>query len=260
VNNLNEGPLITRVRHELKRRTLTITRVERLPAGMVRIVLGGEELQGFKSLGFDDHIKLFFHSGNEDSESPPSMRDFTPRRFSLEQRELWIDFFLHESGPAASWAARASAGQQLLVAGPKGSSVIAVEGIDEHLLIGDETALPAIARRLEELPVSARAVVVIEVEAGADRPELMSPAAVEVTWVARDRRAAPGTQALVDALRKLEIAPDRCFAWIACESSAARAIRAYLRQERGFDKRWIKAAGYWQQGTAGSHDSIADEA
>jgi NADPH-dependent ferric siderophore reductase len=226
---------------------------------MVRIVLSGEELLGFSSFGFDDHIKLFFPPANEGAGMAPAMRDFTPRRFQAEPGELWIDFFLHEGGPATDWAARASVGQTLQIAGPKGSSIIAPEGIDMHLLIGDETALPAISRRLEELPPTARAVVVIEVEAGAERPGLDSHPGVRIVWVGRDRVNGQTEHSIIDALRNLDLAPGRCFAWVACESRSARAIRAYLRDDRGFDKRWIKAAGYWQQGAAGTHDSIPVE-
>ena len=227
---------------------------------MVRIVLGGDELRGFTSLGFDDHIKLFFPQGNEEPGLAPPMRDYTPRRFTTEPDELWVDFFLHGGGPATSWAAQASVGQTLLIAGPRGSSVITPDGIALHLLVGDETALPAIGRRLEELPPSSRALVVIEIEDGSERPALASQAAVQFVWVLRDLRNDLSSQALIDTLRGLEFATKRCFAWVACESRAARAIRVYLRDERGFDKRWIKAAGYWQQGAVGTHDSIPEEA
>jgi NADPH-dependent ferric siderophore reductase len=258
VNDDIEAPVVTRIRHELTRRTLTVSRVERLPPGMVRIVLSGEELRGFSSLGFDDHIKLFFPAVKEGEDLAPAMRDFTPRRFMAEQGELWIDFFLHEGGPATEWAARARVGLTLQIAGPKGSSVIAPDGIDVHLLIGDETAVPAISRRLEELPPSARALVVIEVEASTERPGLESQAAVQVVWVVRGHEQP--AHGIIDALRNLELAPGRCFAWVACESRSARAIREYLRDDRDFDRRWIKAAGYWQQGAAGKHDSIPVEA
>ena len=251
---------MTRVRHELTRRTLTVARVERLPPGMIRVALGGEELRGFISPGFDDHIKLFFSLESDGQASAPAMRDFTPRRYLAEQGELWIDFFVHEGGPATDWAAQARAGQSLQIAGPRGSSVIATEGIDMHLLVGDETALPAIGRRLEELPASTRALVVIEVAAGAERPALQSQAASRLVWVNRDQSGTPTADAIIDALRALELAPSRCFAWVACESRSARAIRRYLREDRGFDRRWIKAAGYWQQGAVGTHDSIPEEA
>jgi NADPH-dependent ferric siderophore reductase len=255
-----QTPSVTRIRHELTRRTLTISRVERLPPGMVRIVLSGEELAGFTSLGFDDHIKLFFPAAKESEGLAPAMRDFTPRRFLAEQGELWIDFFLHEGGPATDWAARTSVGQTLQIAGPKGSSIIAPDGIDMHLLIGDETALPAISRRLEELPPSTRALVVTEVAAGVERPRLESQASVQFVWVVRGQTHGPPARAIIEALSNLELPSGRCFAWVACESQSARAIRVYLRDERGFDKRRIKAAGYWQQGVAGTHDSIPVEA
>jgi NADPH-dependent ferric siderophore reductase len=255
-----QAPLVTRTRHELTRRTLNVVRVEQLPPGMVRIVLGGDELRGFTSLGFDDHIKLFFPQGNEEPGVAPPMRDYTPRYFTADPGELWVDFFLHGGGPATSWAAQASIGQRLLIAGPRGSSVIAPDAIALHLLIGDETALPAIGRRLEELPSSSRALVVVEVELGTKRPVLQSQAAVQCVWAQRDLRDSVPSPALIDSLRGLEFATNRCFAWVACESRTARAIRTYLRDERGFDKRWIKAAGYWQQGATGTHDSIPEEA
>ena len=148
----HEGPRVARVRHELKRRSLTVARVERLPPNMVRVALGGEELHGFTSLGFDDHIKVFFPAG----QAGGAARDFTPRRHDPAAGELWIDFFLHAGGPAAAWASQAAAGQTLQIGGPKGSAIIDPDGIDTHVLIGDESALPAIGRRLEELPRSSR--------------------------------------------------------------------------------------------------------
>lgn len=75
--------------------------------------------------------------------------------------ELTIEFALHGDGPAANWAAKAVPGSHLVVAGPRGSFVIPKD-YDWHLLVGDETALPAVARRLEELPASTRAIVVLQ--------------------------------------------------------------------------------------------------
>ncbi len=251
VRQIDAGPQVERIRHELKRRRLQVARVERLPAHMLRVVLTGEELRGFTSLGFDDHVKVFLPSGE--------MRDFTPRRHAADAGELWIDFFLHQGGPAATWAAQARAGQTLEIGGPKGSAVVRPDGIDTHVFIGDETALPAIGRRLEELPNEAHAIVVIESEPGADRPDLEGPAACDILWV--PRRVAPGDSgaALIDVLRTLSFPAGRCWFWAAAESRTVRAIRRYLCDERGIAKRWIKAAGYWQHGAAGAHDRVADE-
>ncbi len=79
------------------------------------------------------------------------------------------------------------------------------------MLIGDETALPAICRRLEELPASGRALAVIEVDAGSDRPLLESRAAVDVVWVVRDGGSGAPAHGVIEALRLLEVVPRRCF-------------------------------------------------
>jgi NADPH-dependent ferric siderophore reductase len=187
-------------------------------------------------------------------------RDFTPRRFDRDCNQLWIDFFLHEAGPAAAWAAQAAIGQTLEVGGPKGSAVLELDGIDSMVLIGDETALPAIGRRLEELPSHIHALVVVESDDSADRPSLTSAAALQVVWVSReqDQVAERPEEQLIAALRRLDFPAGRCFAWVAHESGVARSIRAYLRDERGLDKKWIKAAGYWRRGATGSHENITD--
>ena len=262
---MSNGPSITRVRHETKRRRLTVVRTERLTPTMLRIVFGGEELEQFTSLGFDDHVKLFFTASagtsevqsSENSAAPP-MRDFTPRRFDAGARELWIDFYLHAEGPAATWALQAAVGQSLAIGGPRGSFVISTEGIDSHVLIGDETALPAIGRRLEELPAGSRALVVFESDGGAMDYPFVSPAALELVHVSRGAHSEPAANEIIATLRKLQFPPGQCFTWVATESQSARAIRRYLTDERGLDKHWIKAAGYWQRGSTGAHDTIQD--
>ena len=135
---------------------------------MVRITLAGD-LEGFTSLGFDDHVKLFFPDGTKNADGTPNMlgRDFTPRRYDPAANTLEIDFAIHDAGPATRWAAQAKPGDALALGGPRGSFIIPTT-FDWHLLIGDETALPAISRRLAELPAGTRAVVLVEVD-GAGR-------------------------------------------------------------------------------------------
>jgi NADPH-dependent ferric siderophore reductase len=255
---MSDLPLVTRVRHDTKRRRLTVARVDRLAPTMVRVVLRGEELAGFTSLGFDDHVKLFFSSGPDGRLPEPAMRDFTPRRYDAEAGELWVDFYLHEAGPAAGWASQVAVGQELAVGGPRGSSVISLEGIDAHVLVGDETALPAIGRRLEELPPQVRALVVLDTEEEARGYPLASPAQLEVVKVPTGDSASRADR-IIEVLRNLPYPAGSCFTWVAAESHVARAIRRYLMNERGIDKRWIKAAGYWRRGAVGTHETITDE-
>lgn len=100
---------------------------------------------------FDDHIKLLLDVGDAE----PVRRDYTPRHFDVRAQELTLEFALHGDGPAAQWAAQAQPGHRATVAGPRGSFIIPMD-YDWHLLVGDDTAIPAIARRLEELPSGAR--------------------------------------------------------------------------------------------------------
>ncbi|MBM0105866.1 siderophore-interacting protein [Steroidobacter sp. S1-65] len=264
---MTDVPNITRVRHELRLRRATVAKVETIAPQIKRITLQSEELRGFTSLGFDDHVKLFFPTADgrlnlslpgTEGAGEKIMRDFTPRRFDAEKGELVIDFFIHEDGPATTWAVNAGPGSVLGVGGPRGSSIISTDGIGLHLLIGDETALPAIARRLEELPANTCAMVVAEVAPGFEL-HMSSRANLQIVWVPRNQSAQAGAgEGLIGALNDLPIVKEGCFAWAATETQAARAIRRYLMEKRGFDKRWVKAAGYWQRGAVGSHVVVED--
>jgi NADPH-dependent ferric siderophore reductase len=248
---MNSQQSIHRVSHEIKRRKLNVLRVIDITPRMRRITLSGPDLTGFISLGTDDHVKLLFANTPEQqaaldnfmgpgSDGPkPVMRDYTPRRYDAESGELDIDFVLHGDGPAATWAAQAAPGQHLHIAGPRGSMIVP-DMFDSYLLIGDETALPAIARRLEELSDKRRALVVVEVEDEAERQVFESKAQVEVIWVVR------GQQDLLDTTRRLTLPQGDLYAWVATESALSRKIRRVLLDEFKLDEAALKAAGYWR--------------
>jgi NADPH-dependent ferric siderophore reductase len=262
------APLVSRVRHSPRFRMLTVARVRDLTPRMRRITLTGEDLAGFVSSGFDDHVKLFFpRPGDDEPARPvigadgrsvwdesrkPAARDFTPRRYDAAAGELDIDFALHENGPATDWAAGARPGSKLGVGGPRGSFVIST-AFDWHLLIGDETAIPAIGRRLEELPATAHALVVMEVANAGEQMSFTSNAAFDVTWVHRDGARPGSIEGLERAARALRLPPGQGYAWVAAETAVAKQLRRTLI-ERGADKRWLRAAGYWKQGAEAIHD------
>lgn len=259
-----------RIRHPLRFRLLNVVAVQPLSAHLTRITLAGDDLEGFVSAGFDDHVKLFFpdpHSGvlalpQAGPEGPvwpegarPVMRDYTPRHVDASARTLSIDFALHTpAGPATQWALQARVGQRLGVGGPRGSLVVPT-GFDAHLLVGDDTAIPAIARRLEELPAGSRATVLIEVDSPEARLELSSAAEVTVQWVYR-ATGAPSLHPLLEALRALSLPQGTLYAWVACESAQAKAVREHLVDVCGVNPRWLKASAYWREGSADAHESL----
>jgi Siderophore-interacting protein len=169
-----DAPTIRRMRHELKFRELTVANTKRLTPHMIRMTLTGVDLADFASGSFDDHIKVFIPGEGE-----PAKRDYTPRRFDIEAQELVIDFANHGEGPAASWARMAKPGSTVQIGGPRGSRVI--EGKIAHwVLIGDETALPAMGRKLEELPKGVKATMIAAVPGPEDEQAIEGQADVTI--------------------------------------------------------------------------------
>jgi NADPH-dependent ferric siderophore reductase len=249
---MNSQQSIHRVSHEIKRRKLEVLRVTDVTPKMRRVTLHGPDLTGFISLGTDDHVKLIFATTPEEqaalenfvpgspSDGPkPVMRDYTPRRYDPASGELDIDFVLHGEGPAATWAEQAKPGQFLHIAGPRGSMIVP-DIFDSYLLIGDETALPAIARRLEELPANRSALVVVEVADQGEQQVFDSQAQVDVIWIVR------GEQNLLDVTRRLEMPEGKLYAWVATESGLSRKLRRVLLDEFCLEEEFVKAAGYWR--------------
>jgi len=141
--------------------------------------------------------------------------------------------------------------------GPRGSLVIP-DDFDWYLFVGDETALPAIGRRLEELPASTRAIVVAEIADKTEEQQFASRAAVEVRWLYRNTAAAGKTSLLQDALAGLSLPSGEGYAWVATEAATAKALRQYLVEQRGLDKERVKAAAYWKRGAVAVHETYND--
>ncbi|PND36883.1 NADPH-dependent ferric siderophore reductase [Paucibacter aquatile] len=251
--------------HPLRARLLQVLSVEALSPRLRRITLGGPELEGFVSPMPDDHVKLLLPAPGEtlpvlptfsdkgatfpDGAVRPVARDYTPRAFDLQRQTLTLDFVLHGDGPACTWAASAKPGDQVGVAGPRASHVLDPNAHAHWLLLGDETALPAIARWLEWLPQQARVTVRIEVGRAEDRIQLPAHEGLDLVWLHRESQREDCS--LLAEIRRLDLPGG--FAWIACESAQMRGLRQHLLSERGWPREQLYAAGYWKRG-ASDHD------
>lgn len=244
------APVIERVRHELKRRNLVVKRRELLTPHMLRLTLSGPDLADFTSASPDDHLKVFV----TDATGEEQMRDYTPRRFDRAARELVLDFALHEAGPATAWALAARPGDPLRIGGPRGSQVIRGQ-IAHWLLIGDESALPAIARRIDEATPGTRITAVIAVPGPQDEQTLQTAADLTLHWVHRPMHAAADPSALLAAVMPLTLGSGS-FAWIAAEALVAQRLRKHFLEDRGHAPGWLKASGYWVQGTADAKENF----
>ncbi|RZA33604.1 MAG: siderophore-interacting protein [Lysobacteraceae bacterium] len=234
---------VQRVRHELHIRDVAVVRVEPLGDSFARITFRGEALAQFASASFDDHIKFIF----EALDGEQVRRDFTPLDYDAEARELSLEFALHGAGAASNWARSAVAGQPAIIAGPRGSMIIP-DDYDWHLLAGDRSALPAIRRRLAELPAGSRVFAVIAAS-GADRLPLDTRAELSLAWVDDDA-------ALVDALRAWPLPAGEGFAWFAGEAATAKRVRALFGEEKGIAKEAMRVSAYWKQGVADHHENL----
>jgi NADPH-dependent ferric siderophore reductase len=259
---------IRRVRHPLNMRELTVKRLALTSPRLLRVTLTGD-LADFVSASFDDHVKLFFPGEGETRPAMPTVteqgiafdperarpasRDYTPRRYDHEANELDIEFVLHGEGPAASWARSAKVGDVLGQGGPRGSAILP-EGLDWLLLIGDETALPAIARRLEEATPGEHILAVIEADSADARIELVTTAQASITWLCKDQ----GAMTLAEAVATLSLPEGEGFAWAAGEYAGIRQVRQCLIDVHGLDRKRIKASSYWKQGEVASHETLTD--
>ncbi|MYN39962.1 SIP domain-containing protein [Duganella sp. FT109W] len=230
---------IQRVRHDIKRRELQVAKVQHLAPDYVSVTFKGETLHDFVSASYDDHVKFML--------SDEGRRDFTPRSYDNVAGELTIEFALHATGAASDWARQAAVGQTAVIAGPRGSMIIPMD-YDWHLLAGDATALPAIRRRLEELPREAKVTVLVAAESAALLP-FRSEAQVDLQLL-------DSQEALLAAIRALRLPAGEGFFWFAGEASVAAQVRDAVFVDKGHPREAARISAYWKQGASGHHEDL----
>lgn len=252
----------TRRRPPSRVRTATILRTERITPEMVRMVLGGDDLVDLPVGEHTDHyVKLVFpppsapyHTVSEfaemrdelDSAHRPALRTYTVRRYDREAAELTIDVVTHgTSGLAGPWAARAAIGDEIWMLGPGGGYAPHTTA-DWHLMIGDESALPAIAASLERVPAGVPVFVFVEVENADEEQPLDTEADARIVWVHRDGGARGGR--LVPAVESATLPDGAGSAFLHGEAGFVKRLRHHLRFERGIGVERLSVSGYWREG------------
>jgi NADPH-dependent ferric siderophore reductase len=236
--------------------------VEQLTPNMVRVVVGGAGLAGLNAGAYTDHyIKVLFPPPGVTYPEPfdnasiresmpreawPVVRTYTIRRWLPEVQEMWVDFVVHgDAGIAGPWAARAQPGDPFRFMGP-GGGYTPNPAANWHLLVGDESALPAIAAALDGMPAGARVRAFIEVADAAEEQKLETAGDAEITWLRRADR--PVGEALVEAVRGLEFPPGEVHAFVHGEATFVKELRAHLRLDRDLPMSQLSISGYWRRG------------
>lgn len=264
--------------------SLQVVRTRRLGPSLARVTFAGDDLRAFHSDGRDQSLSLFLpHPGQSEPAVPVErgdewwqawrelpddvravMRSYTLRALRCDADgdtvEIDIDFVLHgvepggafEAGPAARWAAAATAGDRVLLLGPAIADNRAIRfrpPADTDLVViwGDETAVPAACAIVESLPAGTRARVWLEVPHAEDVQDLHTAADAEITWLVRGVTGGP--EATLATLRDARL-PDaeHPYVWIAGESGCVKSLRRHFVRERGIDRRRVTFVGYWRQG------------
>ncbi|WLT10635.1 siderophore-interacting protein [Bifidobacterium asteroides] len=216
---------------------VTVARAETLSPHFKRIVFQGPDLQNFADAGYDERIKIllplpdgslpapsFFEASPEDplawyqkwralpAERRNPLRTYTVRKVRPGSEQIDVDFVIHDhAGPAGAFAEAAKPGDQAIIIGPNAQAEGPVAGMDFHpgqsrhlLLVGDETAVPAIAAIMDSLirdHWQGEGMAVIEVPTEEDRLPLPEHEGIRIIWTTCDESG--HGQALTEAMRSL---------------------------------------------------------
>ncbi|WP_445946662.1 siderophore-interacting protein [Shewanella sp.] len=217
---------------------------------MRRIVLCGPELEDFPALCQSAHVKVIvpqpgstqpklgFYFG-----AKKWMRSYTVRQFDPLKKLLSIDIAVKDhQGTVSNWALNAKPGDYLGIGGPSAIKHTNLNA-DWHLIIGDFTALPAIAATLELLSSTAQGHVIIQVPTLADKLPLTIPASMTLRWVVNSKLHQTD---LLDALSDSEWLPGKPAIFIAAEASQVKALHQYLKTQAHYQRKNTYASAYWK--------------
>ena len=238
-----------------------VIEVERLTPHMVRVVLGGDGLAEFTPTDFTDQYvnALFVPPGapysvpfdvdearERDPAHRPRGRRYSVRAWDADERRLTIDFVVHgDEGFAGRWATYAQPGDRLQVVGPSGGYAPDPDA-DWHLMVGDESALPAIAASLERVPTGRPVLAVLIVDDADGRLALECPGDLRITWVHRSDHAGDADH-VVRAVGALDFPEGRVHVFVHGEAGEVRAVRRHLLGDRGIPRDGASISPYWRR-------------
>jgi len=214
-----------------KQYSARVERRESLSPHLVRLTLAVDP--AFESTGIPDEWVGLVVPGQFQS------RYYTVRSYAAG--ELVLDVVVHEVGLVTEWVLREDCvGSSVTITEPKGSFDPPVDA-GWLMLVGDLTALPAMARIAETTSLPTRI--------WAQVPDDLSsylPAGSEVTWLESPR---DGTSRLAEVVEGIEWPEGDGYFWMAGESAQMRAVRKHLMRERRLPAAAYDVMGYWRAST-----------
>ncbi|NNG37758.1 siderophore-interacting protein [Flexivirga sp. ID2601S] len=276
---------------------------------LVRLTFADPTLADFADNGYDQRLKVVLpqDGGLPLAEFPMGDDWFTVWRGQPTDRrahirtytivavrpgagEIDVDFVDHgATGPGSRFGGAAPIGEEAIILGPSASYDGTHGGLEfrrefagsaRQLIVGDLSALPAIAGIARELPSTATGLISIEVPHAEDAHGVEAPAGVKLDWCIASagddqmgtvRRWLTGLGPLHgDQVRTTVIddggedpywevtapgadaaTPPAISAWIAGESGRVRALRRMLVDDFDVPRAAVCFMGYWRDGVAG---------
>ena len=235
---------------------------EWLTPGLVRVVLGGPGLAGFTMPDDTDtyvnvaippagasYGAVFVPAEVRETHPPeawPVRRRYTVRSWDDAAGLLTLDFVVHgDAGVAGPWAAAVAPGDVLVLEGPGGGYRPDADA-DWHLMVGDESALPAIAASLEAVPAGRPVIVRLLCDGPDHQLPLASPGVLDLVWLHRTG-AAGDERLLADAVAALDVPAGRVHAFVHGEAEEVRAVRRHLLGQRGWARSDMSCSPYWRR-------------
>lgn len=209
-----------------------VLRREELTPHLVRLTLGGEGLAGFASTGVPDEWIGLVVPGQFQS------RYYTVR--SWDGAELVLDVVVHDVGLVTEWASGDCVGDRVTITAPKGSFAMP-DDAQWSILVGDLTALPAMARIAHERAGAVPTRVLAEVPDDPGQLAGYLPEEPETTWVRPD-----GGSRLAELVESLDWPEGPGYFWMAGESAQMRAIRKHLMRVVKLPSSHYDVMGYWR--------------
>lgn len=228
-------------------RLIAKTTVEVTLVGLHAPVCGGDEFWYLMvpQPGAPDEIRHGFAISQLETipdNRRPMAAYYTTRRRRPEDGEIDLWIHLHHDTGVAGWAATAQIGDTVALWGPR-TTYDPPEGTSHHLLVVDETGMPAAAAIAEALPPDHPVTLIAEIEAPGYEPPVNAESNVDLRWVYRSQRGA----SLSKTVAALELDSESLYAFGASDSREISAIRRHLRRDRAMNASAVLMTGYWRR-------------
>lgn len=239
-----------------RKREATVSAVQQLTKYLRRITLSGEDVDKF----LDDlrayepacWIKVFFPWKDN-----LAGRAYTISEINKTNRTIDIDMVLHGEGPASCWAEKALVGDKLGFAGPCSGGFKPLPDANWLLLLGDETAIPAMRTILASLTQPIPVFWFAEVGDKQEIQHLDYPHLIVNSWQVRERHYENVMNSLlVKAVSRYALPAEQGQIWLACEQQAAAYLKNHFINERMIPKTSLFAKGYWKKGESNFKGAI----